>query len=150
MIELKNINDSNLGGLNVLRFAPRHYFSNLNPTNLTFKQGFDWINIKLTSETGQIEHEGALDNGDPYYNVSLEIQLPKERSEIDTHLNRHIGLPCVVMITDNNRNTRLTGHHPGEFVLLHTSTSGQKVADENGYTISFKGKQQYKADFITL
>ncbi|MGN8055659.1 hypothetical protein ACTJKN_05250 [Pedobacter sp. 22163] len=150
MIELLNINNSNLGGVYILRFAPRFFFSSLNPLDLLFKEGFEWITIRLTSESGQVDHESALDNGDPFYNVSITASLPKERPEIDTVLDKYTGLPCVVNLHDQNSRERLAGHHAGELVLMHSSTSGKVTADENGYQISFKGKQQYKADFITL
>ena len=150
MIELLNINNSNLGGVHILRFAPRFFFSSVNPLNLIFKQGFDWIEIKLTSESGQVDHESALDNGDPYYNISVTASLPKERPEIDTILDKYAGLPCVVNVHDQNGRERLAGHHAGELVLMHSSTSGKVTADENGYQISFKGKQEFKADFITI
>jgi hypothetical protein len=150
MNDLFNNDGENIGGIYILMFAPRFFFNDYTSANKTFKEGYDWIKIKLTSQTGQIEQESGQDNGDNYYNVTVTAALAQERSTIDVILNKYSGLPCVVKCTDQNGYLRMTGHFPGELVLQHSSTSGEKAADENGYQISFKGKQQFKAEFLTI
>jgi len=148
MDNLLTINEDNIGGIQILQFAPRYYFQSVSPGAIVFKDGRDWINIEIISQTGTIDHESVTDDGGDYYNVSASAALPKERPDIDSVLDQHKGLPCLVKMKDQNGYTRITGCFLGELLISHTSTSGTKAEDENGYRISFKGKQTLKAQFL--
>lgn len=148
MTNLETINDENIGGLHLLRFAPKHFFSSLDPAALVFKPGQDWIQIEIIPESGAIEHENVADDAGDHYNITASARLPKERAVIDKQLNKHKGLPCLVWLLDQNGYERLTGHELGELLLFHSSSSGAAAADPNGYTITFKGKQLNKAIFL--
>lgn len=148
MNDLKTINDDNIGGLHLLRFAPRYYFSSLDPKALVFKPGYDWIQIEVIPETSGISHDTAVDGTDDYYNQTITASLPKERPDIDIELAKHLGVACLVRVHDQNGYERIAGYAAGELFISHSSSTGEKTIDENGYKINFKGKQLLKAAFI--
>lgn len=130
-------------------FAPRHFFSSLDPRNLIFNPGYDWIKIEIISESGAIDHETTTDDAGDHYSISISGSLPKERPEVSNILKKYKGLPCIISLQDQNGYNRLTGHTPGEMFISYNSTSGDKAASENGYKISFKGKQLEEALFLS-
>lgn len=148
MENLQNINEDNLGGLNVLKFAPRYFFSSLVPTAFTFKPGLDWIRIEITSETASVDQETSEDEAGDLVTVNISAPLPKQRPEVDLLLKRYRSLPCVVWFRDQNGFEMVTGMYPGELILQETSNTGVLASDLNGYKISFKGTQTDKAYFL--
>lgn len=148
MNDLLTINEDNIGGVYLLRFAPRHYFISTDPKALQFKTGLDWIQIEVIPETARIDHETATDDAGDHYNITVSASLPKERPEIDAELEKHLGLPCLIKLKDQNGYERLTGHTLGDLFLSHSSTSGEQASDANGYKINFRGKQLKKALFL--
>lgn len=145
---LQNINEDNLGGVNVLKFAPRYFFSSLIPTALAFKPGMDWIMIEITSETAFVDQETSEDDAGDLVTVNISAPLPKQRPDIDLILKRYRNLACIVWFRDQNGYEQVTGMYPGDLKLQETSNSGTLVTDLNGYKISFKGTQTDKAYFL--
>ena len=148
MSDLLTSIDENIGGIHLLKFAPRHFFASTNFKALVFKDGFSWINVEIIPESGRIDHETVTDDAGDHYNVTVSATLPKERPEIDQTLDDHLGLPCLIMLKDQNGFSRLTGHALGDLFISHSSTTGEQASDANGYKLSFKGKQLSKAIFI--
>lgn len=97
--------------------------------------------MKLTEDPDDDDHGG-------YINFTAGGQLPKIRSSVEAILERYRFEDCLVKMKDNNGLLRLAGTSAGQIQLIDPSTTGERVADENGTQIKFKGIQQYKALFI--
>lgn len=146
MDDLLTISDDNIGGLQALHFAPHFFFSSFSP--LVFNAGYSWIKIECIPETSRMVEETVNSDQGSYQNIVISGSLPKIRPGVDAILKKYRTLNCVVKVPDQNGNLRLAGTSAGELPLLDTSSTGEKAGDENGYVISFKGRQQEKALYI--
>lgn len=146
MEQITNISDDNLGGLQALDFIPLWQVAKLFP--LTFYEGFGWIRAYCTPETMQFEEATGTDANGTFQNVAISGSIPKIRPEAHAVLNRYQGKPCLVRTTDQNGALRLAGLTKGRIELSVQSTTGNAVADLNGYTIKFTGKQLLPALFL--
>lgn len=146
MDDITNIQEDNLGGLLLIKFAPLRFFASLNP--VAFNSGCDWINIYCTAETMQFMEKAVNDDNIGYHQVTITGQVPKIRADIHATLQKYRLQQAIVQCEDNNGFLRQAGTLDNGLILVDQSATGVQVADANGYTFQFTGNQLETAPFL--
>jgi hypothetical protein len=146
MDNITNIDDDNLGGLSLVKFAPLRFFKSLQP--VVFNTNCDWITLQATTETMLFKEASAQDDHGGFQNVGISCSVPKIRPEVHAILKNYRHQKCVVQCEDNNGYLRLAGTLAEGLELADQSTTGGAVSDLNGYNIQFTGKQLDPALFL--
>jgi hypothetical protein len=145
MDDINNIQDDNLGGNELVRFAPIEFFSVL--STATFLAGYDWINLYCTSESVLFNEKKAVDAGGKTTDLTITGSIPKIRPDISAKIDKYCNRPLIVECQDNNGNLRRSGVS-GRVIMLDQASTGTDVSDTNGYQVQFAGKQLKPSLFI--
>jgi len=147
MEDITNIQDDNLGGLQLIRFAPIEFFATAAAG--TFKPGFDWIKVECTKETMQFNERTGDDVNGGYVDITISGSIPKMRPEISAILAKYNRRPVIVETQDNNGFDRRSGLS-GRVILLDQASTGSDVSDLNNYQLQFTGRQLKPSLFIIV
>jgi hypothetical protein len=147
MDDLLNIQcEDNIGGLQLIQFAPVWFFSSFNP--LTFKAGNDWINVPCTSETMMFDETSADDDNLGLITITVTGELPKIRGDIHTKIQKYRNHQCLVKCADLYGNLRLAGSLQEPIQFTDKSNTGAGAADANCYKLQWKGDCRRTALFL--
>lgn len=103
-----------------------------------------WLEYFCEEETAMFEGAGVTsrENGTKVFNQTLTYVNNKLRAAFRNELDKLHQTTLHVVVYENNGNVWLLGYERGVFVSASSSTTGTKLEDRSGYTLTFTGKEK--------